>query len=303
MVLTGTKGWTGGTVADGCFVRIKDSQLADLTDARAMNGGTISLSASGVFDVLTRNRYRVEDGSTLRYCGTFAVNRRDAIDIDGGVFVQEHVNSNIYANDMTLANGATLCGINAIQTGYEVDTTWRTEGNEEIHVGVPVRLVKRASNANPTFTIDAAADIVFEKNLAELGNYQGMKLAKQGAAKATFAEGCVITGMVTLVEGSVRIGAASSVGPLVLSGNVTVEVDDGATLAFEGSAEQSWTSGAVLDFVGTFGSTVKTVRFGSDATGLTSAQRKQITMNGIGCMIDAEGYLHPKASGLIIEIR
>ena len=303
VVLTGTKGWTGGTVADGCFVRIKDSQLADLTDARAMNGGTISLSAYGVFDVLTRNRYRVEDGSTLRYCGTFAVNRRDAIDIDGGVFVQEHVNSNIYANDMTLANGATLCGINAIQTGYEVDTTWRTEGNEEIHVGVPVRLVKRASNANPTFTIDAAADIVFEKDLAELGNYQGMKLAKQGAAKATFAEGCVITGMVTLVEGSVRIGAASSVGPLVLSGNVTVEVDDGATLAFDNSAGQSWAPGAVLDFVGTFGSTVKTVRFGTDATGLTGEQLKQITMNGVGCRIDAEGYLHPKFSGLIIEIR
>ena len=302
VVLTGTKGWTGGTVADGCFVRIKESQQADLTDARAMNGGTISLSAYGDFNVLTRNRYRVEEGSTFRYCGSFAVNRRDAIDIDGGVFVQEHVNSNIYANDMTLANGTRVCGINAIQTGYEVDTTWRTEGDEEIHVGVPVRLVKK-NNANPTFTIDAAADIVFEKNLAELGNYQGMKLAKQGAAKATFAEGCVITGMVTLAEGSVRIGAASSVGPLVLSGNVTVEVDDGATLAFDNSAEQSWTAGVVLDFVGTFGSTVKAVRFGTDATGLTSAQRKQITMNGIGCMIDAEGYLHPKPLGLIIEIR
>ena len=130
-----------------------------------------------------------------------------------------------------------------------------------------------------------------------------MKLAKQGAAKATFAEGCVMTGMVTLGEGSVRIGAESSVGPLVLSGNVAVEVDDGATLAFAGSAGQSWTAGAVLDFVGTFGSTVKAVRFGTDATGLTNAQLKQITMNGIGCMIDSEGYLHPKASGLIIEIR
>ena len=112
-----------------------------------------------------------------------------------------------------------------------------------------------------------------------------------------------MTGMVTLGEGSVRIGAESSVGPLVLSGNVAVEVDDGATLAFDNSAGQSWAPGAVLDFVGTFGSTVKTVRFGTDATGLTGEQLKQITMNGVGCRIDAEGYLHPKFSGLIIEIR
>ena len=66
VVLTGVKEWTGGTVADGCAVRIKASQLADKTDARAMNGGTISLSAHGDFSVLTRNRYRVEAGSTLR---------------------------------------------------------------------------------------------------------------------------------------------------------------------------------------------------------------------------------------------
>ena len=76
-----------------------------------------------------------------------------------------------------------------------------------------------------------------------------------------------------------------------------------AALSFDGSAGQSWTAGAALDFVGTFGSTVKTVRFGTDATGLTNAQLKQITMNGIGCMIDSDGYLHPKATGLIIEIR
>ena len=76
-----------------------------------------------------------------------------------------------------------------------------------------------------------------------------------------------------------------------------------AALSFDGSAGQSWTAGAALDFIGTFGSTVKTVRFGTDETGLTSAQLKQVTMNGIGCTIDAEGYLHPKNPGLIIEFK
>ena len=302
VVLTGAKEWTGGTVADGCFVRIKESQLAPRSDVRVVNGGTVCLSAPGNFSVFTWNRYLVEEGSALRHNGSFAINRHDAIDVDGGTFEQAYANSNIYANDVMLTNGATVFGKNAIQIGYERNAMWRTTGNEEIRIDVPIYLVK-SNAATVEFTIDAAADITFGKNFAELSSYRGMTMAKRGLAKATFAAGCILTGMVTLAEGTLRIGAVSSFGPLVLSGNAAVEVDEGATLTFGASADKDWSADAQLDIAGAFGSGAQVVRVGTDSTGLTAAQLKKIRINDMRCKIDDNGWLHPYSSGLIISFK
>jgi hypothetical protein len=299
VVLSGTKGWTGGTIVDGCLVKVTESQLSATTDVRVVNGGRMDLCARGYFDVFTRNRYRVEADSTLGLAANFVLNRRDAVDVDGGTVTYLTDGLTTYINDITLANGATVNGLGSPQTGYDVDALWRIEGETESVVDTSLSLVRRIVS----FTVDAGCDVVFLKLIHQNSGYPGAPVVKRGSAKVTFAGGCSTTGTVNLVSGSVRIGAESSVGPLILSGNVTVEVDDGVALSFDGSAGQGWTAGAALDFVGTFGSTVKTVRFGTDATGLTSAQLKQVTMNGIGCTIDAEGYLHPKNPGLIIEFK
>ena len=296
--LSGVKGWTGGTIADGCEVEVISSQLAGATDVRAINGGKIVLSAAGGYSAFTRNRYRIEQDSALSLNANFAVNRHDAIDVDGGTLVRAS-DDNCYIDEMTLANGAVVVGHYA-QIGCDMDSVWKITGNGETFVDAPVRLVNLRNS--PTFIIDAAADAVFGGRIYQGPSNLGMNITKRGAAKVTFAADCVTTGMVTLAEGTVRIGAAASFGPLVLSGNVAVEVADGATLTFDGSSEQSWAADATLELTGTFEPESRNVRVGTGADGLTTVQRKKIKMNGLRCRIDEDGYLHPAyPKGLIIK--
>ena len=300
VLLAGTKGWTGGTIADDCEVEVLNSQLAGATDVRAVNGGKVVLSAAGGYSAFTRNRYRVEQDSELTLNANFAVNRHDAIDVDGGTLVRAS-DDNCYIDEMTLANGAAVVGHYA-QIGCDMDSVWKMTGNEEVRVDAPVQMVNLRNS--PTFIIDAAADAVFGGRVYQAPGNLGMNIAKRGAAKVTFAADCVTIGMVTLAEGTVRIGAAASFGPLVLSGNVAVEVADGATLTFDGSSEQSWAADAALEITGTFEPESRNVRIGTSADGLTAVQRKKIKMNGLRCRIDEDGYLHPVyPTGLIITFK
>ena len=299
VVLSGTKGWTGGTIVDGCLVKVKESQLAAATDVRVMNGGRLDLFARGYFDVFTRNRYRVEADSTLGLGVNFALNRRDAIDADGGMVTYLTDGITTYITDMTLANGAAVNGTCNPQTGYDVDALWRVEGETESVVDTPLSLVRSVVS----FIIDTAADVVFRKHVHEHSGYPGAPVVKRGSAKATFAAGCSTTGAVTLAAGSVRFGEDSSFGPLVVDGTVGVEVDAGKTLTFDASAAQTWASDAVLGFIGAFDYSNHVVRFGTDATGLAKAQLNQIRINGERCVLDNSGWLHPVRKGIVIMIQ
>ena len=299
VTLSGTKGWTGGTTADGCKVKVTTSQLAANTTARAVNGGVLELAAAGSWNVLPHNVYIAESNSAVRFMDAWTMNQEDVLKVRGGTVKYDGLYT-IYVNDALFAGGAVWRG-NQLQVGYQQDAYWRTEGDDDINILASLRLV--ANNASRKVTLDTAADIVFHKGLEENAAYPGATLVKQGTAKATFVTGGTITGPLQLEGGTVAFGGNAGFGALILAGNSTVEVAAEKALSFGSSANKEWASGARLNLTGVFDSSNNVVRFGTDATGLTTAQQKMIRINGERCRLDENGWLHPYASGLIISFR
>jgi len=82
-----------------------------------------------------------------------------------------------------------------------------------------------------------------------------------------------------------------------------IEVAAGKTLSFASSADKEWAAGLQLNLRGAFDSAKRVIRFGTDATGLTSAQQRQIRLNGEPCWIDEDGWLHPGPHALCVIVR
>ena len=299
VILSGTKSWTGGMDADGCKVKVSTSRLALNTTARALNGGVLELAAAGAWDSLPHNTFVAESGSTICFMANWTMNQNDTLTVLGGA-VRFDGASNMYVNDALFTDGATWSGVRP-QVAYQRDAYWRTEGEEDINIFSPLRLV--ASSAARKITFDTEADIVIHGELEENPNYPGATFVKQGAARATFRQGGTITGSLQLEGGTVAFGGNAGFGALILAGDATVEVAAGKTLSFGSSANKEWASGVRLNLTGAFDSSNNVVRFGTDATGLTNAQQKMIRINGERCKLDENGWLHPYTSGLVILFR
>jgi hypothetical protein len=87
-------------------------------------------------------------------------------------------------------------------------------------------------------------------------------------------------------------GFANAAGSLTLTSNSVIEFTSGATLAFASSALAQWAPGAVLTLAGDFVSG-SSLRFGLDATGLSSLQLGQFALSsGLASFeLDSAGYL------------
>lgn len=84
-----------------------------------------------------------------------------------------------------------------------------------------------------------------------------------------------------------------STGPLAVTSTATINLDTGAVLAFTNSSAVDWSNGE-LNITGAFvaGSSL---RFGTDASGLTSTQLAQISAAGVNAFaLDVNGYLIPR---------
>ena len=299
VTLSGAKSWTGGTVADGCRVRVTTSQLAARTTAKAVNGGILELAATGVWNVFPRNTFVVTTNSTLRLSANFAVNQFDKIVARGGTVECAIDNSNQYLNDVLLADGASIRGFR-VQVCYQNDALWITEGASEISIEAPVRTM----GALMTFALDTSADIVFGNRVYQHEtDYAGAKIEKRGSAMATFMDECSTTGRVTVAKGALRFDHDASLGPLVVAGNAAMEIGAGAAVTFAASGAAAWTEGARLDITGEFGEPNHVVRFGTDASGLTAAQIKAIRANDTRCVLDGNGWLHPGAQAFVLVVR
>lgn len=100
--------------------------------------------------------------------------------------------------------------------------------------------------------------------------------------------------------GTVTCGTfANATGALTLSGDATIDLGDGS-LSFADSSGETWAAGATLNITGKDSLPTRTLRFGTDSSGLTPTQLKQIRYNGGKVSLNSEGYLSgPK--GLIIS--
>jgi autotransporter-associated beta strand protein len=86
-------------------------------------------------------------------------------------------------------------------------------------------------------------------------------------------------------------GFSEDMGTLLLSDNSTIDLGAGASdLSFLDSSGEAWADSIVLSILN-FDEGVDSIRFGTDASGLTEAQLSQITLNGSSAFLDASGYL------------
>ena len=155
------------------------------------------------------------------------------------------------------------------------------------------------------------------------GNYVGARVAKRGAATLTLSGNNTFVGRLTVEEGTLALGSdtalpaaaplslaggtvacgstTNATGALTLSGNATINVGDGV-LAFADSHAATWAANATLTITGSESLPTRSIRFGTNDGGLTSAQLKQIRYNGNKVSLTSEGYLGG-AKGLMIMVR
>ena len=152
------------------------------------------------------------------------------------------------------------------------------------------------------------------------GAIQGnLALTKAGAGTQTLRGLNTYTGPTTVTGGTLVLGAANTIGAAsatVLNGGTldmgsannavgTLQVAGASglrlgagTLAFAASAGQAWTG--TLRLAGTLGPT--TLRFGTDATGLTAAQLASIRYGIYSVSLTTSGYLQA-ATGTVFMVR
>lgn len=149
-------------------------------------------------------------------------------------------------------------------------------------------------------------------------NYAGViygtgGVTKVGTGTMTLDGENTYTGATTVTEGTLELGASErlndasrlilnggtfatggfseTMGTVVLSDSSVIDLGSGdSDLSFLDSSAEVWADSVVLSILN-FDEGVDSIRFGTDAFGLTSAQLSQITLNGGSAFIDASGYL------------
>lgn len=96
---------------------------------------------------------------------------------------------------------------------------------------------------------------------------------------------------VALSGGTIAVGTYSNaLSTLTLAGDATIDLGDGTgTLSFADSSALSSSWNGTLSLTGTLGD--KTLRFGTDANGLTPEQQAKIRWNGYSTKLNSQGYV------------
>ena len=244
-----------------------------------------------------------------------------------------------YLSHLTLSGGAFVTG-DAFRTGYEGNDAVSgitVTGDEVVRIDPPIHVLRSTmassaeSYANPwklnVADVSDGADPDLYLN-GELLNYAqnggvlaGRPIEKTGAGTVRLGAANSYTGSVSIVEGAVLLGAngafnadinltlaggmldagasTNAVGALSVISNSTLAVSAGAELSFAKSSAVDW-GGYRLTITGE--AAAHTLRFGTDATGLSPDQQKAIRWNGSRAKLDANGYLYPHVPGIVISV-
>ena len=120
-----------------------------------------------------------------------------------------------------------------------------------------------------------------------------------GADNALSASSALTLGATAIMDADGYDGVFST---LTLTGNADIDLTGGdSILSFADSSAETWAGGLDLQ---NFALSSDSIRFGTDANGLTAAQQDAITVDGAGAgtyYLDSQGYLipEPSAVGLI----
>lgn len=327
-----------GTAAAPKHLEIADA-AAMPTSGEILVGayGSLELNVPGVTQIngITKGtKISVAANGRLLVKQAYSLSAQDSyVTVDGGVMLMRPASSGDdsggYAYDVTLKNGARLvggaprfrrrgsgafihaCGISPsfIDTGlivWSYDTT--TPGTLTLDVE------NVTDDAEPDLTVakslraTATADYA-DVNVVKTGHGTvllngGWNLPRAPKLQAgTWLQGTSATTDVGLsLEGgsfAVAAGTTNEVGVLAVSASGGISVGANAKLSFAASGAEVWASDVLLSIEGDL--TQDTLRFGTDANGLTRTQLNRMRVDGKKVMLDANGYLRERpVSGLMI---
>ncbi len=244
-------------------------------------------------------------------------------------------------DNLTLRSGAVIRGA-ALRMGndplsYVRQATLRVEGSSPSRAAAPLLLVGKALDKGieqtVTFNVadvtgSAEDDFVLEAGIREFSDHQRAptKVVKTGAGtmscRGALDYGILSSATTVLMDGVWRLAASSithgkldftiqggtlaaeggtenGLGLLSVASSGSLSLDEGASLSFADSSGVTWGNDVRLSIAAEPGATI---RFGTSATGLTSAQLSRIRINGNRVQMDGQGYLH-EFRGLRLTIR
>ncbi len=131
--------------------------------------------------------------------------------------------------------------------------------------------------------------------------YEGPLMVMEGTLRVGAGSSFANTIAVQLRGGGIAVGSgANALGVLELDANSVIDVGDGsASLAFADSSACVWSGTLTINGHLEFGS----LRFGTDANGLTPAQIALINNRGIPVFLDVDGYLRRAPVSTVLVVR
>lgn len=324
-------------IVDGAQVRLEssNSNTAFIRCLSAKNSANVAIgdgtNSSNSGDGCSR---RFSSGSSLFCLGGLRTSARAAYVFDDSfVYLpqdhwQQHDGNN-YLIDVTLKNGSRCYGF-PLRCGYynpsniiEVVSAGMTASTNAAGINLCYHNYNGDTAATNTVVLRTDADLAVTGRIYDSPSWPGALVVKRGAATLTLSGNNTFAGRFTVEAGTLALGSntalptsapltlaggtvtcgttTNATGVLTLSGNATIDVGDG-TLSFADSRTVTWAVGATLNITGNDRLPTRSIRFGTTADGLTSAQLKQIRYNGSKVSLTSEGYLGgPK--GLMIIVR
>ena len=312
----GGNGSFDSIAVDNAQVVITSNGARPMKNFVARNGAQVEFTGGGGNSYGEGKIYTFESGSTLVLHGSNMTSEGNVTYIfDNATLYTPLYHSSWHDGQnmvryITLRNGARTIG-NPLRSGDCSKLTVLSDGTGPNVLGTGMCLY---SVGNPTLYITTSADLEIPGNLYQApAGTKNTPVIKRGDAKLTLSGVNSFGGRFTIEAGTVELASdtalpttspmtlkggctvtcgatTNATGALTLSGNATINVGDGA-LSFADSHAETWAEGATLNIVGPGASPGKTIRFGTDGSGLTAAQLKQIRYNGDKVSLTGQGYL------------
>ncbi|MDD2600095.1 MAG: autotransporter-associated beta strand repeat-containing protein [Kiritimatiellae bacterium] len=334
LLLSGTNSCSGGMVINCGIVVAQTSRFSISAPVTVNSGGELRLSVKSDTGLTWDNAGGVGDGRAIlvNRGGKLTVTERfnagcsRPITIDGGTLHScsgSATRSDNYINNLTLKSGAQVTG-NPLQAGHISDAKITVTGTNASTIASGLCLV----DSNDTLRLDvwdvtgdSEVDLAITGAIVDYPNYEGLPTVKTGAGTVSFSAPNTNKGAYTISGGAIRLagdnclnannkmilnggrlemgGVSNTAGTLELTKDSELMLGSGS-IAFENSSTNIW-SGA-LTLVGSL--VEKSVRFGTDNSGLTAAQLSAIDYSGARSVrLDSSGYLTAKPSGSTFMLR
>lgn len=247
----------------------------------------------------------------------------------------------IFVSLLTMANGGRLVGDLPVLAGYaNANALWKIRGTSPSYCDVDVVATgaDKESSLKPLrfdvydVTGDEDADFVMNGALRRftwMANKWSTVVRKYGLGTLRLNGVCTADNAydktIELYDGTWLLGASgvaaapfqlnggtlaaaegavNEVGTLTVAKAGAINVAEGAVLSFADSSEVEWTAGAGERVIVTADLTKNSVRFGTDANGLTAGQLR-VLRNAAGkrVALDENGWLRDGNFGMVITIR